>query len=248
MGLQAGNSVLDICCGPGRLSVLAALKGCTVTGIDSSPAMLELARANAAEFGVADACDFRLMDWNNVMPGQNLSCADLVIASRCSAMMDIEKLSALSKHRVGIQIFADAPSIPELQDVFFAGCPKPGLPAERPGRPPHGPADAQGQPPRPGRIPGAYKTIFDKAYAAGYDPDVRILPERFRRTFASEEEAVAWVCKLRPAVARGHEDLVSRNVAPFLAEKGDGVELCIATTAAIISWDVRGRAGYFGWR
>jgi putative AdoMet-dependent methyltransferase len=41
---KPGQSVLDIGCGTGNLSLLFALAGCTVTGVDFSPAMLELAR------------------------------------------------------------------------------------------------------------------------------------------------------------------------------------------------------------
>lgn len=59
-------SVLDIGCGTGSLSVIAAQAGHTVTAGDLSPAMLELARAKAAAcslsiaFQVFDAADPKL--------------------------------------------------------------------------------------------------------------------------------------------------------------------------------------------
>lgn len=40
-----GTALLDVCCGPGRLSQAAAEAGASVTGLDFSPAMLEQARA-----------------------------------------------------------------------------------------------------------------------------------------------------------------------------------------------------------
>jgi SAM-dependent methyltransferase len=51
-GCQKG-AILDLCCGPGRYSVLLAKKGFSVTGVDLSLYLLEKARQNAATAGVA---------------------------------------------------------------------------------------------------------------------------------------------------------------------------------------------------
>ncbi len=297
IGVKGDESVLDVCCGPGRISVLAAKRGCTVTGVDSADRMLAFAAENADAEGVGSQCDFKLLDWKHVMPGQNVAKHDVVIASRCGAMMDIEKLSALANKTVAVQIFADAPSIPQLQEVLLSGCGEvgrpgpggpggpgapgmaggpqggpggPGMPPAGgpggPGMPPAGgPQGGPGRPPMPPMGPGgpggpgmpggpqggpgksgrggsAYKAIIDKVYDLGYDPNVRIMPERFRKTFANADEACAWVCSLAPERAEGHESRVAANIAPLLHEVEGGVELVIATAAAIIWWDVRGAA------
>lgn len=44
-----GNSVLDLCCGPGRHSIALAKRGATVTGVDSTPFLLEKAEKKAQE-------------------------------------------------------------------------------------------------------------------------------------------------------------------------------------------------------
>lgn len=51
-----GVRLLDLACGTGELAALAVRAGCEVTGIDSSPAMLEAARRTApgARFVEAD--------------------------------------------------------------------------------------------------------------------------------------------------------------------------------------------------
>lgn len=46
--------VLDVGCGSGRVTLALAADGIAVTGIDNSPAMLALARAQAAELGLSE--------------------------------------------------------------------------------------------------------------------------------------------------------------------------------------------------
>jgi SAM-dependent methyltransferase len=48
----SGRSVLDMCCGPGRHSVVLAQKGFAVTGVDGMKFLLEKARARARRAGV----------------------------------------------------------------------------------------------------------------------------------------------------------------------------------------------------
>jgi demethylmenaquinone methyltransferase/2-methoxy-6-polyprenyl-1,4-benzoquinol methylase len=43
--VQSGNRALDLCCGTGDLALALARRGAAVTGIDFSPAMLEIAEA-----------------------------------------------------------------------------------------------------------------------------------------------------------------------------------------------------------
>jgi SAM-dependent methyltransferase len=52
LDLPAGSRLLDVGCGTGRHAVPLARAGLDVTGIDLSPAMLELAEARAREAGV----------------------------------------------------------------------------------------------------------------------------------------------------------------------------------------------------
>lgn len=52
MQLAPGARVLDAPCGEGRLSLELAARGCVVTGVDITPALLEDARRQAAERGL----------------------------------------------------------------------------------------------------------------------------------------------------------------------------------------------------
>jgi SAM-dependent methyltransferase len=51
---RAGESVLDLGCGDGSLTLKLLAEGCAVVGVDSSPAMVEAARARGIEAYVAD--------------------------------------------------------------------------------------------------------------------------------------------------------------------------------------------------
>jgi len=57
-GLKPGQHILDVACGPGIPSLMAAhlvAPGGTVKGVDLAPGMVELARRKAAEQGLANA-------------------------------------------------------------------------------------------------------------------------------------------------------------------------------------------------
>jgi 2-polyprenyl-3-methyl-5-hydroxy-6-metoxy-1,4-benzoquinol methylase len=57
LGLE-GQSVLDLGCGSGQVSLLAAAMGARVHGVDIAPTMLALARESASRAGVAERTQF----------------------------------------------------------------------------------------------------------------------------------------------------------------------------------------------
>jgi len=66
LDLQPGMSVLDLACGHGELANLLAARGAVVTGLDSSAAFLDRARADADAAGVSVeyvAGDMRRLPW-----------------------------------------------------------------------------------------------------------------------------------------------------------------------------------------
>jgi 2-polyprenyl-3-methyl-5-hydroxy-6-metoxy-1,4-benzoquinol methylase len=58
----AGRRVLDFGCGPGLFARLFASAGASVLGVDTNEEHLETARRLAAEDGIADRTDFRVLD------------------------------------------------------------------------------------------------------------------------------------------------------------------------------------------
>jgi cyclopropane-fatty-acyl-phospholipid synthase len=67
LGLSAGERVLDVGCGWGSFAIHAAREhGVSVTGITLSEPQAQLARERAAEAGVADRVDIRVMDYREL--------------------------------------------------------------------------------------------------------------------------------------------------------------------------------------
>jgi SAM-dependent methyltransferase len=58
----AGKRVLDLGCGSGEVSLVAASLGATVTGLDIVPEMVAIARRVADQQGIADHVSFRVQD------------------------------------------------------------------------------------------------------------------------------------------------------------------------------------------
>lgn len=56
--LGPGQRALDLCCGTGDVALALARTGATVTGLDFSPAMLDVARARARAAGPSAAVEF----------------------------------------------------------------------------------------------------------------------------------------------------------------------------------------------
>ena len=67
MGLQSGQSVLEIGCGWGGFAEFAASEvGAEVTGITISQAQYDYARKRLFDKGLADKTDIRLIDYRDV--------------------------------------------------------------------------------------------------------------------------------------------------------------------------------------
>jgi len=67
LDLRAGAAVLDLACGHGRITNPLAARGCTMTGLDVTPAFLDQARQGLAVEYVAG--DMRALPWSERFDG-----------------------------------------------------------------------------------------------------------------------------------------------------------------------------------
>ncbi|MCB0196918.1 MAG: class I SAM-dependent methyltransferase [Anaerolineae bacterium] len=103
LGLQPAQHVFDVTCGPGLFAVELARYGCTVTGIDFSPASIDYAQDLVIAEGMADKChfveqDIRKMDYS----GANFDAAillygQLAVFRREEAQAILEKIAQALK-------------------------------------------------------------------------------------------------------------------------------------------------------
>lgn len=92
--LQAGDSLLDIGCGPGTYALPLAAKGVSVTGLDTSGQMLATLQTKAADAGLIDKISIWQADWND-LPSE--PAYDVAFAAKSPAIHDYDSLMKMTK-------------------------------------------------------------------------------------------------------------------------------------------------------
>lgn len=95
LGLRAGGRVLDLTCGPGLYAVALAQAGCTVTGVDFSPAAIRHAREQAAQAVVSDRCTFVESDVRTVTVENGVFDAVLILYGQLAVFTRAEAAALL---------------------------------------------------------------------------------------------------------------------------------------------------------
>ena len=239
MGLEPTDSVFDMGCGNGALSIPLAVAGHEVIAADFSRGMLDSLEAEAARFEDLPLC-IKQFSWSDdwASHGVTEGCVNVSIASRSIATHDLQdslvKLSSTARKRccitlpVGSSPRTDANILSQL-----------------------------GLQPRLGRD---FVYAFMILVHLGYLPEVRYIPSIRRDTYDSSEEAFESLSKMvidatrgianENETRKGLDDLrtwVTHNIVenPERGEMGpDGLpqkELILKTprktTWAFISWN-----------
>jgi SAM-dependent methyltransferase len=216
------DTALDVCCGPGRLVVPLAKRVKSVTALDASPKMLELCLDYAREEGVDGKINTLLMDWEDKEAAKEIEPHDIVISSRSLGLFDMRLLSKLARKYVALIIWANgAPSIPQIVGSLFKGTQEEGRGF------PHMHQDR-----RLGN-----NLFYNKAYDLGYDPNVRILDDGYRRVFSSREEAYAELSTLGMfELPEDKRDIFKNNADEYLTDNADGTVTYFAKTGSMVIW------------
>ncbi|MDR2610185.1 MAG: class I SAM-dependent methyltransferase [Clostridiales Family XIII bacterium] len=217
------DTVLDVCCGPGRLVVPLSKRAARVTGLDASPVMLELLQEYAKAEGDESRIDTILMDWEDKDEVRALGAYDVVVTSRSAGLFDIPELVRLARKWVMCIIWAnDSPSIPQVVGALFEGTREHGAP------PFHFPQQDR----RLGN-----NILYNRVYDMGFDPNVRIIDDGWERVFASREEAYAELLKLgKHGIDEGREAVFRANCDAFLTDQPDGAVKYFAPTKSMVIW------------
>lgn len=104
MARRADGPLLELMCGTGRLLLPLAEAGFTITGVDSSPAMLEIARAHVQEAGLGDRITLLQGDVRDVaLPAGAFSLAFVAVNSFMHLETVRDQLACLTNVRGALQ-------------------------------------------------------------------------------------------------------------------------------------------------
>jgi SAM-dependent methyltransferase len=221
--LLTGDTLLDMGCGPGRLSVPLAQRVKSVTSLDVSEEVLKYCRMNADAAGLSNLTT-RKLDFEEAVAGENVDMHDVVICSRSVGLRDLRKLTSFAKRLTAIVTFANAPSIPHLLSDIFDG-----TSAETAQKPSFA---AFGMDRRIN-----YNVFFNIVYDMGYEPNARIVEDGFTKEYACREEAYEDIVTLRK-VDDDKIDVFRKNLDPYLTknDKG-GVTFFLETRTCVMWWE-----------
>ena len=96
MILSKEDTVVDIGCGPGRLSIPIAQRVHSVTAVDVADEMLAKWKENANAGGVNNIKTLKA-NWNDENILEKIGNHDIAIASRSVGLSDLLKLNAIAK-------------------------------------------------------------------------------------------------------------------------------------------------------
>lgn len=214
------DTVLDIGCGPGRISVLIAQRAKSVTALDSSQKMLNHCLRNAREAGITNLTPC-LLDWKDAVLGKNVEQHDIVIASRSVGGQDIKKASSFARKYVVFIGWANAPNIPMLVGSIFEN------------------VEGARKFPLMMKIDRnvGYNVTYNMIYDMGYDPNIKIVEDGFSWDYQSKEEAYKdlWLLDKIPGQI---PSIFKSNVDKWLTKNDQGgFTFRLKTRSYVIWWD-----------
>ncbi len=215
------DSLLDMGCGPGRLSTPLAQRVKSVTSLDSNEHVLRYCEENALAAGLTNLRTKKL-DFQEIVAGRDIEPHDVVVCSRSVGLWNLKKLASFARRLTAIVTFANAPTIPQLLSNIFNGTT----------------ADLQ-KPPfmKYGMNRNVnYNVLFNIAYDLGYEPNIRIVEDGFTKNYASRQQAYADIIALGKVDA-DKMDVYQRNLDRYLSGNDrDGYTFFIETRTCVIWW------------
>ncbi len=133
------TTVLDACCGTGRVTLPLAEKAKHVYAIDAGEHMLEHCKRNVEANGYDNVTIKRIDNWHTCEPGKEIPVADVAVAVISPAQADIVKFSKCAKQYCYFLSFTKDPyravmaelfegTNPEMENFRPAGGPQGGMP------------------------------------------------------------------------------------------------------------------------
>lgn len=208
------DTVLDVGCGPGRITVPMSRRAAKVTAIDTSERMLDYCRRNV-QLANAKNVDIRHVDWETAELGKELEPHDIVIACRSIGMDNLAKLSRFARRLAVVITWANAPAIPQIIGDLFKGTYR----------------DGYESPIRPMDRRLGYNLMYNIVYDLGYEPNINIVTDGYTRNYPSREAAYDDLAKLQKIhvqtqgmhlMDENKRNIFRQNADRWLTENEDG--------------------------
>lgn len=229
MILDANDTVLDVGCGIGRLTIPVAKKVKNVTAIDVADGILEYCRKNIKKAGLTNV-DVIHLDWNEIEVGRDLPKHDVVFASRSVGLKDLIKLNNAANKYAFVLSFAGYPSLRNTQMDLLAGIIEENQPLVDPYQ----------------RMFG-YNVVFNLLYDMGIDPMVKVLTDGFERVYKTREDAYEDLGFLTQEnivgrkITEEEKAIFRHNVDKYLNEESNGeFRFLRQTKTYVIGWETNG--------
>ena len=221
--ITSEDSVLDVGCGPGRLSIPMARRAKSLTALDAFGEMLKFCKQNAKNAGVKNI-KFMQKSWLDSDALDIIGKHDVVVASRSVGLGDIKRLNDAAKKYVCITSFLeDHPSLRKIWMDLLAGI------DER----------ASKRPPFINENPRmfGYNATFNMLYDLGANVNVRIFDTVYEKSFMSKDEAYEFL-KFVGEIPKEKEKNFRKNVDKWLVKDGSGVKFYRTTKSYAMWYDV----------
>lgn len=225
MKLDKEDSVIDIGCGIGRLTVPIAHRVRKVTALDVADKMLEICKINVEKAGL-DNVDYKKLDWNATDSNTSIEKHDIAFASRSVGLRDIIKLNNTAIKYAYLLSFTGYPSLRDVQMEMLTGI--------------RGITKRQVNEEQ-SRMFG-YNITFNLLYDLGIDPMVQVVEDGFERTYESKEEAyddlrqVTVELSDNPDLTDEEERLFQRNVDEYITYTDGKYRFLRNTKTFVIGW------------
>ncbi|MDD3363370.1 MAG: class I SAM-dependent methyltransferase [Syntrophomonas sp.] len=216
MILDFNDTVVDIGCGPGRLTVPVAKRVKSVTAVDISTKMLDKCITNAKAEGLNNVVPLEL-NWMEKGAEKTVGMHDIAIASRSVGFSDIVKLNNIARKYVFVLSWANAPSLREIQLSFLEGITEDKVPSGASNR------------------MFGYNVIFNLLYDMGIEPNVVIVEDGFSREYETKEQAYEDLHSIGE-IPKDKEMQFRSNIDKYLTEKPAGGFLLLRKTKTFVMW------------
>lgn len=220
MPITKDDSVVDIGCGPGRLSIPIAKKAKHVTCVDSAKKMLEACLDNAKKEHIDNVTPL-FQDWEGEDALEKIGTHDIAVASRSVGLFDLIKLNKIAKKYAIILNFANAPSLREIQLSFLEDI-----------------VDIKMSFTMTNSRAFGYNVTFNMLYDLGAEPNVLILDDGFEAFYDSKEEAYEDL-KFLGEIPKSLENKFHQNIDKYLEKDGGKYHLFRPTKSYLMWWKTK---------